>query len=216
MNINKIIEFEGKRNCGLTFFIPPNYEFKKSIIQIDKNINGLKHENKKRQLKQVINKIKKEIKDVYQFKNNGIIICCGLNNNNEIEFYQKFPIKKINKIEYFYDYKFNINKIFQNIYSSIEYLHDKDQEKYINNLDKLRNNGLLVYQKELYKYIELNLIKTVLYFSHDDLKLLLIDKSKKYNFNIKLFTYDCIKLSEIQKNYGKYVGILHYKVDWNI
>ena len=214
MNINKIIEFEGKRNCGLTFFIPPNTDFKKSIKQIDKKINGLKHENKKKQLRQVINRVKDEIKDIYQFKNNGIIICCGLNNNNTIEYYQKVPIKKINQIEYFYDYKFHINKIFQNIFASVEYINQKEQKEYIDDLEKLRNDGLIVYQKELDKYMELRLLKSVLYFSHDDIKLLLIHKSREYNFDIKLFTYDCSRLIELQQNYGKYIGILHYKVDW--
>ena len=213
MDINKLTEFVGKRNCALTFLIPPNTDFKKSIKQIDKKINGLKHENKKKQLRLVINKIKENVKDINQFENNGMIICCGLNNNNMIEYYQKKPIKRIDQIEYFYDYRFHINRIFQNLFNSVEYLNKDDQQEYIDNLERLRNEGMIVYQKELDQYMELRLLKTVLYFTNDEIELLLINKSKEYNFNIKLFN-DKSKFTELQENYGKCIGILHYKVDW--
>jgi hypothetical protein len=214
MNIDKIINFEGKRNCALTFIIPPHTYFQKSINQINKKINGLKHENKKRQLRRVLNKIIEETKDTKQYDKFGKIICCGLNNSSQIEYYIIEPVKKIKDMEYFYDYKFHLNKIFQNIYKTVDYIDKKKQKNYLEQLNKLRNDGMLIYHKELNKFTEQKLIKNVLYFSNNIIDKKLIDESIDNNFNIKIFTLDKIILDDIIKKFGNYIGILHYKVEW--
>jgi hypothetical protein len=216
MELNKIIDFEGKRNSSFTFLIPPNSPFKKNISQIDKKIHGLKHENKKRQLKKVINRIKEATKGINRYGGNGMIICCGLNNNSEIEYYQIEPLRKISQIEYYYDYKFHINKIFESTFNTIDFIQAEEQKTWLEKLEALRNKELIVYEKEIDKYMELNLISTVLYFSNDIINLLFVNKSTDYNFQIKIFSFNSLQQKEIQNIYGKYIGILHYKVDWKI
>jgi hypothetical protein len=82
----------------------------------------------------------------------------------------------------------------------------------INNLD----HELIIYEKEINKYIENNLISEILYFSNDSINLNYIKKSEDHNFQIKLFTFNDIELKEIQKKYGNMIGILHYKINYEI
>ena len=209
MNLDKIINFEGKRNCSLTLLVPSNL-LNKKLLQIEKRIFGLKHENKKKQLLNIINRIKSETKNIDE--NNELIICCGLDNNSNIEYYQLNPIKKIEDFEYYYDYKFHINKLYKFMFKNIEYISDKDKNLLINNLD----DELIIYEKEINKYIENNLISEILYLSNESINLNYIKKSEDHNFQIKLFTFNDIELKEIQKKYGNMIGILHYKINYEI
>ena len=124
--INKIINFEGKRNCSITLLLKSNDKYSLTLDQIERKINSIKHENKKKQIRLVINKIKKETKDLdnnNDFKEKGIIICCGLKSSDEsTEYFELNPSKIIKENEYYYDYKFNIGKIFDKIYETIEYI----------------------------------------------------------------------------------------------
>ena len=61
--INKIINFEGKRNCSLTILIPSN-QISKSISYVEKSVSMIKHENKKRQLLNILSVIKSNIKNI--------------------------------------------------------------------------------------------------------------------------------------------------------
>ena len=129
--LNDIVAFEGKRNCALTIFMSANCDYNKFISSLEKQIFTIKHENKKRQLILVINKIKRFIKlnltNLEYFKTKGIIICCGLSNTDStVEYYEIEPNKIINDNDYYYDYKFNINKIFERyeiIYRPKPYSH---------------------------------------------------------------------------------------------
>ena len=58
----------------------------------------------------------------------------------------------------------------------------------MNNLD----NDLIIYENEMNKYIENNLISEILYFSNDSINFNYIKKSEDYNFQIKLFTFNDI------------------------
>lgn len=208
MNLQEIINFEGKRNCSLTLFVPENC-LNKIIKQIEKKIFSIKHESKKKQLVNILNKIKQETK-VYIQKHKDVIICCGLDNSQQIKFYKLDPYEKISIIEYFYDYKFHINKIYDFLYPNIKFVTDI---KEINNWVKvLDNNNLIVYENELNKFLELNLISDILYFSNDILSLGYVHKSTECNCKISIF-------SEISNNitqkYGKLIGILYFKIDNN-
>lgn len=208
MNLQEIINFEGKRNCSLTLFVPENC-LNKIIKQIEKKIFSIKHESKKKQLVNILNKIKQETK-VYIQKHKDVIICCGLDNSQQIKFYKLDPYEKISIIEYFYDYKFHINKIYDFLYPNIKFVTDI---KEINNWVKvLDNNNLIVYENELNKFLELNLISDILYFSNDILSLDYVHKSTECNCKISIF-------SEISNNitqkYGKLIGILYFKIDNN-
>lgn len=208
MNLQEIINFEGKRNCSLTLFVPEN-SLDKIIKQIEKKFFTIKHESKKIQLINVLNKIKKETK-VYVKKHKDVIICCGLGNNQQIHFFKLDPYKKISNIEYFYDYKFHINKIYDFLYPNIKFVTDlKELNNWVKVLD---NNDLIVYENELNKFLGLNLISDILYFSNDILSLDYVHKSTECNCKISIF-------SEISNNitqkYGKLIGILYFKIDDN-
>ena len=138
MDLEKIINFEGKRNCSLSLFIPSN-QLSKSISYVEKSVSMIKHENKKRQLLNILSVIKSNIKNLNKNKHDNLIICCGLDTTNKIEYFNFVPNKKINELEYYYDYKFHINKIYDLMYDNIEFIYKKDL------LDTLQNNELIVY-----------------------------------------------------------------------
>ena len=129
MDIEKIINFEGKRNCSLTIFIPSNL-INKSISFVEKSISMIKHKNKKRQLLNILNVIKNNIKVINKNKHDNLIICCGLDTTNKIEYYNLTPNKKITELEYFYDYKFHINKIYDLTYDNIEFIYKKELSRH--------------------------------------------------------------------------------------
>ena len=89
MNINifnNIESFEAKRNCAITLLLQANSSYQKYIGQIERKVNAMKNESKKRQLRTVISKIIKESKNIQNlpyFKSNGLIVCCGLSNSDE-------------------------------------------------------------------------------------------------------------------------------------
>jgi len=211
--MKEIFEFEGKRNCALTLFIPSNL-FEKCIKTIEKNVYCIKHENKKKQLISIINKIKKEINIIHE-NNLGMIICCGLDNNLDIKFYQVNPIKKIIKFEYFYDYKFYINKIIEKMYKNIEFIETNESKEFqmlMDKIDKLKNDELIIYETEINNYIDNNIISNFYYFSTDTLDIYYLNKIEKYNFNFIMFTgINDIVLKKLQKNYGKIIGSLYFE-----
>lgn len=206
--INKIINFEGKRNCSITLLLKFNDKYSLTLDQIERKINSIKHENKKKQLRLVINKIKKETKNLnnnYDFKEKGIIICCGLKSSDEsTEYFELNSSKIIKENEYYYDYKFNIGKIFDKIYETIEYI-DYD----IKELNKLREKELIIYEKEIKDYIEMNSINYLFYFSNNDLTLELCNLSKEFNFKIKIITCLPYQQKELISSYGNFIGIIY-------
>ena len=177
MDLVKIINFEGKRNCSLTILIPSN-QISKSISYVEKSVSMIKHENKKRQLLNILSVIKSNIKN-----------------------------KKINEMEYYYDYKFHINKIYDLMYNNIEFIYKKDL------LDTLQQSELVVYEKDLQKFIELRLISDIFYFSNDILDYNYVKKSIECSYQIKIFSLDSNLLTDVQKRYGKIIGILYFKID---
>lgn len=212
MIIDKIINFEGKRNCSITLLLKANDKYSSSLSQIERKISAIKHDNKRKQLKNVIYRIKNETKDLYDnqdFKINGIIICCGLKSSDDsTEYFEVNPTKKIDENEYYYDYKFNINKIFEKIYDTIDYINYD-----INELNKLREKELIIFEKEINEYIEMKAISYLFYFSNEDLSLHLCNLSKEHNFKIKVVNCLPHQQKELIKTYGNFIGILYYKIN---
>ena len=204
MNLDKIINFEGKRNCSLTLFIPNN-SLNKSINYVEKAISSIKHDNKRKQLIQVIQKIKKETKSLNT--NENVIICCGLDQTNSVEFFNLTPKKEIIKLEYFYDYKFHINKIYEFIDDNVEMQSNKELiSKY------LQKDELLIYEKELEENIIMKAISCIYWFNLENpISSKYIDLSKKYNFKIKIICVENHILKEYNKRYGNVIGILYNK-----
>ena len=54
MSIDKIVNFEGKRNCSITLLLKVNDRYSSTLDQIERKISSIKHENKRKQLKNVI------------------------------------------------------------------------------------------------------------------------------------------------------------------
>ena len=206
MDLEKIINFEGKRNCSLSLFIPSN-QISKSISYVEKSVSMIKHENKKRQLLNILGVIKGNIKNLNKNKHDNLIICCGLDTTNKIEYFNLVPNKKINELEYYYDYKFHINKIYDLMYDNIEFIYKKDL------LDTLKNNELIVYEKDLNKFIDLKFVSDIFYFSNDILDYSFVKKSIECSYQIKIFSLESNLLADIQKRYGKIVGILYFKIE---
>ena len=209
--LNDIVEFEGKRNCALTIFMSANCDYNKFISSLEKQIFTIKHENKKRQLISVINKIKRFTKlnltSLEYFKTKGIIICCGLSNiDSTVEYYEIEPNKIINDNDYYYDYKFNINKIFEKYFYTIEF----ESTKLIQNqLDKLRQKELILFKKEINTDIY-DSISYIIHISNEFLDLNLCIDSIKYNFKIKIIKETDI-INNLKSTYGDMIGILYGK-----
>jgi hypothetical protein len=208
--MKELFEFEGKRNCALTIFIPNN-SFTKCMKIIENKIYSIKHGNKKKQLIGIINKIKKETVIIQNYNNyNGMIVCCGLDNKLDIKYYQLKPIKTIIQFEYFYDYNFYVNKIIEKMYKNVEFVETKEFQTWINKIDKFKNNQLLIYETEINDYIDTNSISNFFYFSNDALDICYLNNIEKYNFNFILFSLNDILLTDLQKQYGKILCSLHY------
>ena len=210
--LNDIVAFEGKRNCALTIFMSANCDYNKLINSLEKQIYTIKHENKKRQLISVINKIKRFTKanlmNIDYFKTKGIIICCGLSNTDTtVEYFEIEPNKIIIENEYFYDYKFNINKIFEKYFYTIEF----ESTKLIQNeLDKLRKKELILFKKEINEDIY-DSLSHIIHLSNEFLDINLCIDSIKYNFKIKIIN-DTDKLLNLKSSYGDMIGILYYQL----
>lgn len=205
--LKDITSFEGKRNCALTLIISENCNCNKIINQIEKQINTIKHENKKRQLRLVINKLKKETKKyIQENRSKGLIICCGLSNDNEtVQYYEINAVKSIiESYEYFYDYKFNINKIYEKMFESIEFKNISKKE-----IDKLREKELILFKKEIDESVY-DSLSYIIYISTDFINLDLCIDSINHNFKIMVIEEN---IPELKTNYGDMVGVLYYRMN---
>lgn len=219
-----IVNFEGKRDSCLTIIIPSN-SFEKNISKIKRKIFTIKHQSKKTQLLEIIDVIEKNHNSL-KFKNKNLIICCGMKvskSSNEIEFYEFECLKSIDDLEYYYDYKFYVNKVISLINSNIDYLNIKTTSNIFSYLESKQE--LIIYEKELNKYLDNGLISCLILFEfnntlNDSSNALdfseLVKKSKDNNFDIKIYKTKLdsnYESDKIKSNYGKLIGILYYKID---
>jgi len=75
---------------------------RKNLLKVEKKINSLKHENKRKQLRLVMKTINNNLNNISSFETTGTIICTGLNNMMEVKYYQIVPKKLIEDFEYFF------------------------------------------------------------------------------------------------------------------
>ena len=219
-----IVNFEGKRDSCLTIIIPSN-SFEKNISKIKRKIFTIKHQSKKNQLLEIIDVIEKNHNSL-KFKNKNLIICCGMKvskSSNEIEFYEFECLKSIDDLEYYYDYKFYVNRVISLINSNIDYLNIKTTSNIFSYLESKQE--LIIYEKELNKYLDSGLISYLILFEfnntlNDSSNALdfseLVKKSKDNNFDIKIYKTKLdsnYESDKIKSNYGKLIGILYYKID---
>lgn len=216
-----IVNFEGKRDSCLTIILPSN-SFDKNISKIKRKIFTIKHQSKKNQLLEIINIIEKNHNSI-KFKNKNLIICCGMKVSNQIEFYELESLKSIDDLEYYYDYKFYVNRVISLINSNIDYLNIKTTSNIFSYLESKQE--LIIYEKELNKYLDSGLISCLILFEfnntlNDSSNALdfseLVKKSNDNNFEIKIYKTNLdsnYESDKIKSNYGKLIGILYYKID---
>lgn len=90
-DLSHIEAFEGKRNSVITLFIPPDLKFKKNLEGIERSVRAIKHANKRGQILKVLNCIDDRISDKSSFDGTGMIVCCGINMQNSVEYYEVVP-----------------------------------------------------------------------------------------------------------------------------
>ena len=205
MDLSEIKDFEGKRNCCLTFFIPPKIDFRKNLLKVEKKINSLKHENKRKQLRLVMKTINSKLNNISSFETTGTIICAGLNNMMEVKYYQIVPKKIIEDFEYFFDYNFHYNKILEKCNLNFSYATIQQQKNIISKLPNLRDSNKIIYAKELYNLNDYKNIKTIYYFSEEIIPDYLVNIRKPI---IMLQTN--YKTTHLIKEYSKTIGVLFY------
>lgn len=205
MNLSEIKDFEGKRNCCLTFFIPPKIDFRKNLLKVEKKINSLKHENKRKQLRLVMKTINSKLNNISSFEITGTIICAGLNNAMEVKYYQIVPKKSIEDFEYFFDYNFHYNKILEKCNLNFSYATIQEQKNIICKLPNLRDSNKIIYANELYNLNDYKNIKTIYYFSEEIIPDYLVNIRKPI---IMLQTN--YKTTQLIKEFSKTIGVLFY------
>ena len=215
--IQQLDQFEGKRNCALTFFIPPDYNFQRDLLKVDKSITTLKHKNKKYQLMQVMKEVYAKLNDdgqqkPYQCSGNGIIICCGMNKMSTVQHFQCLPAQQIESFEYFFDYVFNMNKIRHYLFDHITY--PTTEEEFISYRGKLSQSmrvDMVLYQQELEQEMNNVSLSHLYYFSDQPLPLHLLEYSVQNKCQVVLMDTTHQNNLEFSKKYGKTIGVLRWK-----
>lgn len=208
----KIIDkFEGKRNCALTFIIPPNYNFKTDLKRILNVIKSIKRESRKKQLMRVINIVLNETSDIKMFENSGSIICAGLNKLGKIDYYLIKANIKINKFEYSFDYVFNHNRIKRFMFENIKYIKDSDINDLIDNINELVISDRIVYQKKIIDYLNTDFLETIVFIPKDNEPLPdnLLIASINNHINIEILNTN-ISLHKLIVQDNTFFGILKY------
>ena len=215
--IKQLNNFEGKRNCALTFFIPPDYNFQKDLLKVDKSITTMKHKNKKYQLIQVMKEVYAKLNDdgkqqPYQCSGNGIIVCCGMNKMSTVQHFQCLPVHQIESFEYFFDYCFNINKIIHYLFDHIIYpTTEKDFNSYREKLSQSMRVDQVLYQQELVQEMNNVSLSHLYYFSEEPLTLHLLEYSVQNKCQVVLMDTNHRHNLDFSKKYGNMIGILRWK-----
>jgi hypothetical protein len=209
---DEVIGFEGKRNTVLTFMIPPYYEFKKDLNKILRITQQIKHQNKKTQILAVLKKIDVELQDATVIINKGGVICCGLDNMNEVCYYFLDSPSLIKKFEYYFDYKFHIERI-NEIFNEdvVEILNEKDA---VERLKKIEGSILACDHKiqlgaEVEQSINNSICKNIIVINSDVLERY-IEQSR--NSSIKIYKINSVNeyVVNFSIKYGNTVSELYY------
>lgn len=209
--ITEIDEFEGKRNCVLTIFIPPNIEFKKDITRIEKSIYNIKNEFKKEQLIPIIKKIKGKLSGKNKISGNGMIVCCGLSlHHNNVYYKDLLSNKIIDSFEYYYDYNFHTNRIMTYMLNNVCYLEPKFNKKVSHDLKQLLVKNRLIYPKKAKKWFDQNLVKTIYYLSPTAIPSELLQLSIDKKIQVIIHNGE---LTEMINKDLQYVGVLKVSLD---
>lgn len=219
--VKKLTKLEGKRNTFLTFFFPPDMNFKKQMESVARSFSAIKHKNKRYQLNLVMKRImdkNEDLKIVGNVCKNGLIVCCGLNNQMVTIYYDIEPPNKISEYEYYYDYVFNIKRIIEIFYQDMVIsVDDSDATQKIsllNNDFKNHEELLVVGDKEINNAIEMGNLKEVLYFQqeeNDNVQHHFIKKVK--NIKGKIFVFSPDDEHKLFNKYGHMVGYLRYPMN---
>lgn len=212
--MNRVENFRGKRNTALTILFPPGVDIKKKLEPIDRKVKAMKHKNKSGQIHSVIKKVFAENED-RTTSGNGLVVCAGLGNDQKI-FYQEIePKKKIR--EFFYDYfdTFDLDKIRECMYETVERCSDVDNIVYCKQINSLMGSASksCVVGDEIAQAIEMKLLSTLFWFSAERIDENLLDKSEQLGFAIKIMDMRNNMCKDVEKKYGSKIGILYFEAD---
>lgn len=220
MNIPPEIEtFQGKRNSVLTLFIPPLIDFKKEYLEsIKRNIKSIKHSNKRGQALRVIDRIFAETKDIKKYESIGKIICCGLSLTDDIVYIAFSPPIIIKSFEYYFDYVFNLQRIYE-IFNSdvIKKISNEDQDIRSAKMIKLIEDDIRIVaigDNEIAMAIELKILEEIYYLSNEDMNPDLIRRVRDANTNIIKIDPSRDLANKLSK-LGNMIGLLRYRYDFN-
>lgn len=118
--LKRLEKFSGKRNAVVSLFVPANSVIGKVLDGIEGRVKGIKHSNKKGQIGRVLAHIRERTLDRKTFGGRGCVVCCGLDNTDQI-FYDEVrpPHADIEVEEYFYDYVFHMDKLRELFYADV-------------------------------------------------------------------------------------------------
>lgn len=219
--VKKLSKLDGKRNTFLTFFFPPDMNFKKQMESVARSFSAIKHKNKRFQLNLVMKQImdkNDELKIVGNVYKNGLIICCGLNNQMVTIYYNVEPPNRIYEYEYYYDYIFNVKRIielfYQDIVIPVKSNEVKQKISLLNNDFKNHEELLVVGEKEILNAIDMGVLKEMFYFQQDDDDNVSEDFIEKIkNIKGKIFVFSSDDEHKLFDKYGHMMGYLRYPMN---
>lgn len=206
--------FRGKRNTVLTIFFPPNSDFQKDMDSLRRQINMIKHGNKKWQILQVIDLIftfpqNKELKKI---EGNGKIILAGCSNQNEPFYYELYPPNKLEKFEYYYDFFFYMDRVREIWYQDVMVVpENKEKENMIKKLEEglIQGRGdILLGEGRINSAVKMGLVKELYRFTEKDTDDGRIEAIKNKNAKI-------IKIvnPDMEKKYGPEIGVMWFSLE---
>lgn len=211
--IKKLEKFTGKRNAVITLIVAPETDFPKYMDKIYRQVKAIKHSNKRYQILRALNWLKGENSDIKKFGGNGAILCSGYNIYNVTTYCRLNPPYEIQENEYYYGYKFNIQRIREIFYQEIIKKLDETEEKNI--LTEVANHinnstNLIVIGDELEYALEMKVVDVIYYMLDIPISYELIEKVKGSKAVIIKIDIDRADNKDMAKKYGSLLGKLKY------
>ena len=214
-DLTHIEAFEGKRNSVITLFIPPDLKFKKNLEGIERSVRAIKHSNKRGQILKVVNCISDRNSDRTTLDGTGMIVCCGINMQNSVEYYEVVPPNKVQTFEYYYDYVFNIQRIREVFNEDVIVTLTKEEE--LTKIEEINKHvasvdNMLVFGNHLDIALRSKMVQEIYYFSRDTMEDSFIKSARNAGTTIMKFDMDDYRNTDMAEKYGR-IGLLYYPID---
>jgi hypothetical protein len=217
--LSALDQFEGKRNCVFTLFIPPETHIAKHLKAIGSAVSRIKNEYKKDQLLKVYEKLDSKVLNCYNKKRskNGLIVCCGLGKDDKIIYHSLSPTILVAKYEYFYDYEFHMNGIRKYFFDNMVILDEKGKKVLVRDIENKIMSDSAVFNNKINECLDMNVLDYIVSFTTETIPLNMLIKSKSNNSRIIIFS-DYFKKYHNKNKDGfivpdtKYIGIMKYNL----